>query len=75
MAKKVVSKQFSLKMRDVLRGLIMAILTPAVLIIQQSVEAGILTFNWHSIAMASVAGGLAYLVKNFLEPTKVIEKV
>jgi hypothetical protein len=75
MTKRIVSKQGTLAMRDVLRGLIMAVLTPAVLIIQQSLEAGILVFNWHSIAMASVAGGLAYLVKNFFEPTKVIEKV
>lgn len=75
MAKKIIAKQFSWKLRDVFRGFIMAVLTPMVLIIQQSVEAGILTFNWHSIAMASIAGGLAYLVKNFFEPTKVIEKV
>lgn len=75
MAKKVISKQGTLAWRDVARGFIMAVLTPMVLIVQQSVEAGILTFNWHSIAMASIAGGLAYLVKNFFEPTKVIEKV
>lgn len=75
MGKRTVSKQGSLAWRDIARGLVMAILTPAVLIVQQSLEAGILTFNWHSIAMASVAGGIAYLVKNFFEPTKVIQKV
>lgn len=75
MAKKVISKQFSLKWRDIVRGFILAVLTPALLIIQQSLEAGSLTFNWHQIGMAAVAGGGAYLLKNFLEPTKVIEKV
>lgn len=75
MTKKVVSKQFSWKLRDFARGLIMAVLTPVVLIFQQSVEAGVLTFNWHTIGMAAVAGGLAYLVKNFFEPTKIIEKI
>jgi len=75
MAKKIIAKQGTLAWRDVARGFIMAVLTPMVLIIQQSVEAGILTLNWHSIGMASIAGGLAYLVKNFFEPTKVIEKV
>jgi len=75
MAKKVVAKQFSWKRRDFARGLIMAVLTPAVFIIQQSLEAGVLVFNWHTIAMASVAGGVAYLWKNFFEPTKIIEKV
>ena len=51
------------------------VLTPALLIIQQSLEANSLTFNWHQIGMAAVAGGGAYLIKNFLEPTKIIEKV
>lgn len=75
MAKKVISKQFSLKWRDVVRGFILAVLTPSLLIIQQSLEAGSLTFNWHQIGMAAVAGGGAYLIKNFLEPTKAIEKL
>jgi len=73
MAKKIIAKQFSWKLRDLFRGLIMAVLTPAVLIIQQSLEAGTLTFDWKHIAMASVAGGFAYLVKNFFEPSKAIE--
>lgn len=75
MTKKVISKQFSLKWRDVVRGFILAVLTPSLLIIQQSLEAGSLTFNWHQIGMAAVAGGGAYLIKNFLEPTKAIEKL
>lgn len=53
---------------DVGKGLIMAVLTPCVLIIQQSIEAGNLTFNWKQIGVAAVAGGLAYLVKNFFTP-------
>ena len=73
--KKRISKQGTLAMSDIVRGLIMAVLTPAVLILQQSLESGILTFNWKEIAMASVAGGLAYLVKNFFEPTKTIERL
>ena len=73
--KKRISKQGTLAMSDIVRGLIMAVLTPAILIIQQSLEAGTLTFNWKQIAMASVAGGFAYLVKNFFEPSKAIERL
>jgi len=73
MGKRIVSKQGSLQGRDLFRGLIMAILTPAVLVLQQSLDAGILVFNLKAMGMASIAGGLAYLVKNLLEPTKVIE--
>ena len=66
------SKFLSLGFRDFLRGFVMAVLTPVFVIIQQSLDAGILTFNWTSIAMAAVAGGVAYLVKNFF--TKSDEK-
>lgn len=73
MNKIIVSKQFNLKLRDWLKGLLMAVLTPAILIVQQSLEAGVWVFNWQTIGMAAVAGGMAYIVKNFLEPSKVVE--
>ena len=63
------SKFLSLGFRDFLRGFVMAVLTPVFVIIQQSLDAGILTFNWTSIAMAAVAGALAYITKNvFTKP-------
>ena len=64
------SKFLNLDFADILKGLLMAILTPAVVIIQQSLELGILTFEWKSIITASIGGGLAYLLKNFLTPQK-----
>ena len=63
------SKFLSLNWSDILKGLLMAVLTPSVLIIQQSLDAGVLTFNWKQIGMAAVAGGFAYLVKNFFSTT------
>ena len=63
------SKFLSLGFRDLLRGFVMAVLTPIFVIVQQSLDAGILTFNWTSIAMAAVAGALAYITKNvFTKP-------
>ena len=59
------SNFLALNWKDILRGLLMAVLTPSVLIIQQSVSAGSLVFNLHQILMAAVAGGLAYLIKQF----------
>jgi len=64
------SEQFSLNIRDILRGLLMAVLTPAVFIIQQSLDKGELIFNWKQVGIAAVAGGVAYLIKNFLSPAK-----
>jgi len=62
------SNFLSLNWLDLAKGLLMAILTPVVVIIQQSVESGILTFNWKTIGLAAIGGGFAYLVKNFFTP-------
>lgn len=59
------SNFLSLNWRDIAKGLLMAILTPAVVIVQQSLESGVFTFDWKSLGLASLAGGVAYLVKNF----------
>lgn len=73
MEKTIRSEQYSLAWRDVLKGLLMAALTPAIVIIQQSIEAGSFVFNWQQIGMAAVAGGMAYIVKNFFEPSKTVK--
>jgi hypothetical protein len=69
------SKLFTLNTRDAIRAFIMAVATPAVVIIENSVEKGELVFNWHSIYVAAIGGGLAYLVKNFLTPADPIKEV
>lgn len=69
------SKLFTLNTRDAIRAFIMAVATPAVIIIEQSIEKGELIFNWHSIYVAAIGGGLAYLVKNFLTPADPIKEV
>lgn len=55
----------SLTGTDFLKALLMAVLAPVLFIIQQSIAAGALTFNWHQIEMAAIAGGVGYLIKNF----------
>jgi hypothetical protein len=57
--------KYTLKTRDLLKGALMAVLVPAIYIIQTSLEAGVLTFNWKQILIASISGLLAYLIKNF----------
>lgn len=68
------SKIFTINRLDILKALIMAILTPALVIIQSSLDAGKLNFNWKAIGMAAVAGGGSYILKNFFSQTKVIVK-
>lgn len=68
------SKLFTLNTKDFLKGLVMAILVPAVLIIQQSLESGTLVLNWKTILIASLSGGLAYLIKNFFTTDEIKNK-
>jgi hypothetical protein len=69
------SSLFTLNWNDLVKGLIMAVTTPVVFLIQQTIENGKLVFNWQQIGMAAVAGGLAYLAKNFLTPAQPVKEV
>ena len=50
------SNFLSLNLKDFFKGFLMAILVPALLIVQQRLESGVLTFNWKQIAIASISG-------------------
>ena len=54
----------SLKLRDFLKGLVMAVIVPALLAIQQSITAGELVINWKSLGVAAIASFIGYLIKN-----------
>ena len=66
------SAQWKLDARDFAKAAIMAALTPALLIVQQSFDAGQLTFNWKHVGMAAVAGFTGYLIKNFCTPAQTV---
>ena len=57
--------RYTLKAHDWIKGLIMAVLVPVLYIIQNSIAAGSLTFNWKEIGIAALSGLVAYLLKNF----------
>lgn len=65
------SSQFTLNLRDVIKGLIVSVITPIFTIMMQSINEGSLTFNWKAIWMSSLGAGLAYILKNFLTPSQV----
>lgn len=68
----VTSKQFSINWKDFLRGLIMAIGTPVLVVIQKALEAASsgepLVINWVNLGMIALGALLVYLTKNFLTP-------
>lgn len=66
------STQYSVNMKDILKGLLIAVITPVITIIYTSLQAGTITFNWKIIGMTALAAALAYIIKNFLTPAKII---
>ena len=69
---KVTSKQFSLSLNDFWKGLLIAIGSPVITILIQSLNTGELTFNWKAIATTGLSAGLMYLAKNFFDKPKVV---
>lgn len=68
------SKQFTISISDVWKGLIVAIITPVLTVIINSLQQGALTFDWKAIGITALTAGIAYIVKNFLTPSAVVIK-
>lgn len=66
------SARFSLNLNDWWKGLIVAVFTPIVTIILTSIQAGNLVFDWKAIGFTAIAALLAYVMKNFLDPAKIV---
>lgn len=69
------SKLFSLNVQDILKAFLIATLTPVIVLVQQWIDKGELHFDWKQLGMAALGGALAYLIKNFLTPAKIIQDV
>lgn len=67
--KTIVSKQWTLQARDWLRGFIMAVATPCLYLLQELIPG----WNLDPFVQAGLSAGVAYILKNLVEPTKTIE--
>lgn len=72
MANTTTSKQFTLNWSDIVRGLVVAVITPIITILTSSLNAGSLTFDWKAIGFTALAAAGAYLTKNLLTPAKIV---
>lgn len=61
------SKKYKLNKFDVLKGLLLAGASAVLFTVQDSLDAGVLVFEWKKIGMAAIGGMVAYLIKNFFE--------
>jgi len=72
MGKIITSKRFSLKLRDYLKGVLLAVLVPVLVAVQQSLEAGHFEFDYLYLAKVAVGALVGYLLKNFFDKPKVV---
>lgn len=66
------SKQFTWNLKDVLKGLLVAVATPVFTIIMTSLKAGHLIFDWEAIGSVALLAAMGYMVKNFFTPGAII---
>lgn len=72
MEKVKVNKQFSLKVKDFIKGIYLAVIVPALVTVLEVVQAGSFDLDLKSIGLISVSALAAYLLKNFFTPTEVV---
>ena len=68
----ITSKQYTLDWRDAGKGLIVAIGTAILPLIQESLGKG--PINWQLIGTAGISAGIVYLLKNFFTPSRTVIK-
>lgn len=66
------SSLFSLDLRDLGKGFVVAVGGAVIAAIQSSVQAGCFAINWKTVGSVAIAAGLSYLGKNFFTPAKTV---
>ena len=56
----------NINLNDLVKGLILAVLTSVLTIVYSTVEAGSLAFDWKLITTTALTSALGYLLKNLL---------
>ena len=67
----IVSKKFSLQLRDYLKGLGIAVVTSTLTALQGVFESGVLKIEWKTILAVAIGAFIAYVGKNFFAPPSV----
>lgn len=68
------SKQFSINLSDFWKGLLVATLTTPITTLIDSLNAGTFTIDWKHLGIVALSGLLAYILKNFFQPSQTIVK-
>lgn len=59
------STTFSINWNDFLKGLLISVLAPVLIILYNTVSTGSFDIDWKQVLTAGASAGLAYIIKNF----------
>lgn len=59
---------YQLNWKDAIKGLIVAVGSSVIAIIQTSIDADHLKVNWHLVEVTAISATIAYIAKNFFTP-------
>lgn len=66
------SKQFTLNIPDLLKGLLVAVIGAVLTVLETSISSNNFHFDWKAIGIVAVTTGVSYLLKNFFTPAQTI---
>src|SRR5687768_760475 len=67
------NKQYTLNYRDLLRGLLIAVITATITSVYEAIsQGGFETIEWKETLAIAVTAGLSYLIKNYFTPTEIV---
>jgi len=69
------SSLFTLDLKDLGKGLLVAVGGAVIAAVETSIQAGSLTFSWKTIGGVALAAGLSYLGKNFFTAAQTVTPV
>lgn len=69
----ILSQKFTLQARDFLKGAMLAVISAVAPLLQATLNAGELTFNWKAIGVTALGTFIAYIIKKFaIDPPTVV---
>lgn len=67
------NKQYSLNYRDLLRGLLIAVLTAVITFVYEIIsQKGFENIEWKEVLSIALAAGLSYLIKNWFTANEIV---
>ncbi len=74
MATTQTNSQFSLNVRDLARGLLLAVISAVLTAVLPIFQAGDFKFNWPAIGAVAGTTAISYLIKNYFTASEVVVK-